>query len=862
MKKEGIVVPSKSPYNSPLLLVPKKDSSWRLVIDYRRLNSHTIPDRMPMPVISEVLTQLGGAKVFTSLDLLSGYHQVPLEEDSKPLTAFSTHNEHYHFNVMPFGLTSAPLTFIRLMQAVLGNMPNVMTYLDDIIIFSKSVEEHFSILEKVLERLQSAGLKIKVRKCNFMRTELDFLGHTISAEGIKMQQSKIQCKINYPRPEKLKALRRFLGMVSYYRPFIRNFSTIAEPLNHLLRKDISFVWTEKQQIAFEDLKSRLTTAPILTYPDFSKEFYLACDASNTGLGAVLLQKGTKRLMPLSFASRSLNSAERKYSTTEKECLALVWGLKKFRHLILGFKVHILTDHRPLIDLFKKRTFVNNVKFSRWYLTILEFSPSFKYIPGKFNTLADGLSRISEDEKEAYSFAVTCQVVDLDLDMVGREQAQDENINNIINDIKHDEKSRPDYQIINGLLYKRPNRDDHCARLYIPVNLRKEVIKLSHNYALSGHPGVKKTCQKITRNYFWPKCSMEAKEYVMNCEICNKHKGIVNRPAPLEQYPSELMPFQVVHMDIVSPSMISINGNKHILVFTDRLTRYTEIIALKDRTSKSVAEALKQRIIARHSCPQILISDNACEFTSNLLARLCEFYNIKKCQIVAHKPSSNGLAERHVRKLLDILKTLITPSTNNWDEYLEGVQIAINTNVNRSTGETPHFLLYGYEKRLPCTLMDNTLPPRQTYNYDDYVAYKTRKTYDIINQTRQMLQKAFDQSELQYNQRTKVPNIAIGQKVYVLKPAKEGPIYKVSPKFDGPYRVLELLKFNKIKIVDENNATRVVHTNNVKIVKQPNLSSNSELPEDDQEEPLHAPMHNYSLRSRANMNQVNNETNVQ
>ena len=253
-----------------------------------------IPDRMPMPNFDEVLSQLNGARLFSALDLLSGYHQVPLSEESKQCTAFSTQNQHWQFEVMPFSLFNVPPTFVRLMRQILGNMKNVFVYLDDIIIFSQNKEEHFQILEEVLSRLEGAGLKIKLSKCQFLKRQLNFLGHVVGPNGVKMQDRKIETIMNYPPPKNAKAVKRFLGIIDYYRPFARNFATIAYPLKRLLRKDVKFKWENEEECAFHDLKSQLTKAPILTYPDYSKEFFLACDASDVGIGAVLLQKGKER----------------------------------------------------------------------------------------------------------------------------------------------------------------------------------------------------------------------------------------------------------------------------------------------------------------------------------------------------------------------------------------------------------------------------------------------------------------------------------------------------------------------------------------------------------------------------------------
>ena len=822
MKADGVVVPSKSPYNSPLLLIPKKDGSWRLVIDYRKLNSSTVPDRMPMPVINDVLAQLGGAKVFSSLDLLSGYWQVPLDDSSKHLTAFSTHKEHLEFQVMPFGLTSAPLTFVRLMLEVLGDVENVFVYLDDVIIFSKDIESHLRTLEIVLEKLRIAGLKIKVKKCQFLRKSLEYLGHVITEEGLKMQSGKVKAIVEYPAPQNLKGLRRFLGMVGYYRPFIKGFASIAKPLTELTKKEIDFQWNEDQDRAFQELKERLMQDPILVYPDFSKEFYLACDASSTGVGAVLLQKGRTRMRAVYYASRVLNAAERNYNTTERECLAIYWALRKFRHILLGHKVNVLTDHKPICDIFKKRAFINNTKFNRWFISVLEFAPDFRYIPGKLNTIADSLSRSQEDNEKfetTNKFCFSCQVVDLDMTRVKIEQDKDENIRKIVGELLQDESSRPDFELINGILYKRSREKDECSRLYIPNTLTKHVLYITHSHKLAGHPGIKKTARIITRNYFWPHCAEEARKFVQECHQCNQHKGHGNTRAQLEHYPTELNPFQVVAMDHMGPFPKTLRDNKYILVFIDHLTRYVEIVPVRDRTAVSVAEALKSRVITRHSCPEVLLSDNAPEFVSDSLKKLCEFFDIKKCEITAYRPSANGAVERANKKIKDVLRTIVTPQSQDWDLALEDVQFTINNTVNETVGETPHYLLYGYQKRLPNTLLDDAMPMRQTYNYDDYVAWKLKKTYETVKKTRQNLKKGQLINKRYYDTDAVAPSINEGTQVYVKLHVRDGPNEKISPKFAGPFRVIELLNGNKYKLVKESNfEEKIVHWNHIKVIK--------------------------------------------
>ena len=617
---------------------------------------------------------------------------------------------------------------------------------------------------------------------------------------------------NYPTPVNPKGVKRFLGIIGYYRPFIRNFATVASPLTHLLKKDVRFQWTSVEESAFQDLKARLLKAPILFYPDFSKSFYIACDASNVGLGAVLLQKGNGSLLPVAYASRTLNQVERRYSVTEHESLSVVYALKKFRYFILGFQVMVITDHKPILDLFRKRAFTNNDKFNRYFLSIF-----FSIYPGRFNVIADGLSRLSEDEL-SNCVAFTCQVIDLDLDLVKVEQDKDEVIRNIKADLLLHPETVLDFVLINDCLYLKPTKNNSSSRLFIPKSLVPKVLMICHSHKLVGHPGVRKTQNLVSKNYFWKHCSRDAKEFVLNCETCQLSKGNVMKRVPLEPYPSDLLPFQCVSMDTMGPFPRTTNGNRYILVFVDYLSRYTEIVPVKDRTSTSVAEALRRRIITPHGCPQTLLSDNALEFTSELFRKLCEFYQIKKVNIVAHKPSSNGLVERTNRKIVEVLRTLVTPKTGDWDLSLDDIQLTINNTVNEATGETPHFLLYGVECSMPYSLLDDSSPPLSYSSYGEYISFRTRQAWDVIQKTRSLLKDAFKRAKCKYDRSSQEHHPKVGQKAYVLKPFKEGPLYKASRKFDGPFRIVEVLKLNRCRLRHVSTLKdRVEHINNLKLI---------------------------------------------
>ncbi len=374
MLQQGVVSPSNSPWSSPIVMVRKSDGSWRFCVDYRKVNSATRHDAYPLPRIDATLDSLAGSVYFTTLDLASGYWQVEMEEESKEKTAFSTPDGHYEFNVMPFGLTNAPATFQRLMECVLAGptFSQCLIYLDDIIAFGSSFPQHLERLATVLQRLRGAGLKLKASKCKFMRKEVLYLGHIVSTAGVQPNPAKTEAASAYPVQKNVHDLRQFLGLANYYRRFVRGFSRIAEPLYQLTRKTAKgFQWTSQCQTAFEELKTILVNPPNLAYPDFSKPFILHTDASAFAIGGVLSQEHNGKECVISYWSRQLNKAERKYSTTEREALAAVAAIKEFYPYLYGFPFTLVTDHNPLTCLKGLKDFGG--RLTRWLMFLQQFN---------------------------------------------------------------------------------------------------------------------------------------------------------------------------------------------------------------------------------------------------------------------------------------------------------------------------------------------------------------------------------------------------------------------------------------------------------------------------------------------------------
>jgi hypothetical protein len=400
MLKKGIISPTSSPWASPVVVVPKKNGKKRFCIDFRKLNEVTEKDVYPLPVIDDLLDSFQGSKWFTCLDLASGYWQVAMNDEDKKKTAFTTKYGLYEFNVMPFGLCNAPATFQRLMDELLrpykGNFVEV--YIDDITIFSKTFQDHCNHVNIVLDVLRQANLKLNMEKCFFFLTSVKLLGHEINREGVMPDDDKIVKVRDFPRPMNIRQLRGFLGLASYYRKFIANFSTIAKPLNQLLEKQVPFEWTEIQEKSFQMLKRYLITAPILRYPNFNQPFYLHTDASGTGLGAVLAQKEGKQEYAIAYASRSLTKPERNYSTTEQECLAVIWAVEHFHQYLGTNRFYLVTDHSALQWL---KTSELKGRRARWILRLEPYNYTVIHRAGRKHNNADAMSRMYEDQEPIF-----------------------------------------------------------------------------------------------------------------------------------------------------------------------------------------------------------------------------------------------------------------------------------------------------------------------------------------------------------------------------------------------------------------------------------------------------------------------------
>ena len=787
MLRDGVIRPSDSPWASPITLVPKKDGSTRFCVDYRQLNAVTIQDAHPLPHIQDIFDELKGAQVFSTLDLRSGYWQVPVAEESVPKTAFTCHLGLFEFVRMPFGLTNAPAIFQRAMNKVLSGLIGkiCMVYIDDIVIFSNNVEQHAYHLSLVLERLSQAGLQLKPSKCSFELPEIELLGFVVGKNGIQPQAEKVAAIKNLLAPTDQKAVRSFLGMVGYYRQCIPGFANLAFPLTELTKPRQPFIWGQEQQEAFELLKKALITSPILAHPDPSKPYTLYTDASDKAVGAILVQldgDGIERV--IAYASHKLSGAQLHWPVIEKEAYGVVYALKKFHPYLWGAKFEIHTDHKPLKSMFTSE--IRNTKVQRWAINIAEYGAPILYHPGRLNIRADMLSRIAAVAPPTPLIPTPRDVPaawEADgIDPISLMKHQQDQFADQITEASQDTDETP-YVMESGLLYSlaEPYKNaGRYMRLVLPQQHRQVVIDRCHQE--TGHSGLIKTLSRVQEHYVWPGMRRSARLYLESCVLCNTLTP--SSPSqPRGAMPIPPTPFHTWGIDLVGPFPPDKKGRQYLLTCIDHLTGWAEAFPIRSKRNDLIWEVLVEQIVARYGVPAIIVSDNGGEFTSKKFEAWLREHGINHKLTSPYHPQTNGKVERFNGTIQKLLLKLTGGNPKKWSAFLPDALYAYRITAGPS-GVTPFKAIHGFRPRLSKTSVE------LSSDGDRFQAVRTALSAIIEEQEKSKARYAAGEPA---KAKTLAPGLFVA--IRVLNPrkgqAKWKPGFQVLSSFQGALRVQEL-----------------------------------------------------------------------
>lgn len=668
----------------------------RLIYDSREVNKVTLKDAYPLPHVDGILSRLPSARFITGLDMKHAFWQIPLEQKSRPYTAFTVPNRPlYQYKVMPFGLCNAAQTLCRLMDQVIPAhlRTRVFVYLDDLLVLSDDFDLHMKLLEEIASYLRQAKLTNNIAKSKFCMLEIKYLGFIIGYGQIKADPQKVSAIKEFPPPTSVRQLRRFLGLSGWYRRFVENYATITCPLTDLLKKNKIFDWNQDAENAFNLLKSKLTSAPLFMTPDFSKPFVLLCDASLHGLGCVLAQKNEDGIeLPIAYMSEKLTKAQRNYTVTELECLAVIKCINKFRAYIEGQEFTVVTDHASLKWLMKQKDLSG--RLARWSIRLQGFSFIITHRSGSHNIVADALSRRHEVDVSELSDIGPI------IDLTSKEFRSDEYLD-LIKRVKENQSRLPDLRIVDDFVYKRTEhptgdaiQESESWKLWVPVKLRETVLHRAHYPPDSSHVGMSKLAEKLKRYFYWPGMIVQIRSYVAKCSVCKSTKSpnTILRP-PMGKPMTSDRPFQKLYMDLLGPYPRSKHGNIGLLIIVDHNTKFHFLHPLKKFTTHRICDYLENHVFYTFGVSETILNDNGSQYRSgHFKAFLTRFGVSHRCTAV-YSPQANA-SERLNRSVLAAIRAYIGTDHTNWDQYLNEISGSLRSNLHRSTGFSPYFLCFG------------------------------------------------------------------------------------------------------------------------------------------------------------------------
>lgn len=826
---KGCITASRSPYNAPIFCVKKPHGhGLRVVQDFRALNDACYDDRYIIREVQQCIDEIGqrGSRIFSSLDLTSGFWQLSLHPDSRPMTAFTVPGRgRFEWVTTPMGLHGSPSSFARMMDHIMAGIPGVITYMDDILVHSPNMETHIEDLKCCFKRLAKYSLKLNIAKCVFATSEVPYLGFKLTQDGVIPGDEKTKVVENFPTPDSKTKIKSFCGLSNYFRQMIPNYQRLSSPLTILTRQDNKYDKGEippEAKEAFETLKRKLCSKPILAYPRKGRKFILMTDAATGdkqnpgGLGAVLLQKDSfGKEYVISYASRGLKLHEENYSPFLLEMAAACWAIEYFHVYLFGTQFELHTDHKPLETL----STIHKKTLNRLQALMLDYNFTTHYRPGVLNGPADALSRsqIQVNLIDALKSLTYLQKSDpfcvatrlyLDTGILPDDRSKARSIASL---------SR--FMFVENDILKMNLSLKGTAPLTVavlPSISQNEVIKAAHDGPFGGHGGVAQTLAKIRKEFWWLGQATAVSNFVRNCNTCQKVKNLPNykqNKTTLQPLDSPSGPNLRVHMDLFGP-LRSNTPNKYILVMTDAFTKYAELAAIPNKQSDTVAKAILDKWICRFSLPDVILTDNGGEFANEISKELFKLLELKHYKTSPYHPQTNACAETFNKVIISYCRSMLHSNTLEWEECLPALSLAYNSRNHSATAFTPFFLTFGREAKLPGLYFSNT--PIYGQSYASMLTKQLKETYV---QVQSHLDKEKSRMLSYAKNHNKTSALREGDPVYVYQEQKElSGNKKLQPLWEDKYVVQQKLGPTTFMVRRPHGHIKMRHADKLKLAK--------------------------------------------
>lgn len=789
MIEKDIIEPVRNPtWLNPIIPVKKSNGKIRICLDARKLNKATVKSTYPQQNANRILGLLQGTRYLTAIDLTDAFYQILLGKESRPKTAFSVSSRGtFQYKRMPMGLCNSGSTLCQLIDSVFGCElePYAFPYLDDFIIATESFQKHMEILKKVSIKLREAQLQISRDKSRFCMCRLRYLGYVIDQNGIQPDQEKIKPILEYPIPKSVKEVRRLVGMASWYRRFICNFSEIAAPITDLIKDKTKVLkWTVEAEQSFEKLKQALVSAPILATPRYDKPFIIECDASDKGIGGVLIQEqdGVNRV--IAYLSTKLTPVQQRYHVTERECLAVITSIEKFRPYIDGVRFTVITDHASLMWLQGLRE--PNGRLARWACRLSNYDFELTHRKGKFMVVPDALSRA--------------------IDVIEIEKLSDTGDNEYIQlkeKVERKPEDFPDYLVENDIIFK--HCDDYTGqadrwKIYVPSDKRDMVLQDCHDNMLASHGGYFKTAARVKEKYYWPKLLTNVAQYIRKCDVCKAIKpSNRNQQVEMGKFRNPICPFNMLALDFVGPLPLSKRGHRQLLVVIDVFSKFVWLCPLRKATAEETVKFLKESVFLKYGVPQILITDNGPQLRSAIFLSFLREHGVEHWPTANYRPQSN-CTEAANKTIFNAIRAYMDKNTHNdWDKNLSEISCAYNSSAHTVTKFSPYYILFGQE--MPLFGKRNPINSQDSQDSDEI----KDKIKIIRAKVAENLKMAFDNSQRKYNLRSRQFEFKVGETVWKRNTELSNAANKYSSKLAPRFvkcKILEKCGTNTYVLSDE------------------------------------------------------------